>query len=37
MKAGDKIEYKILSNVTKREFGKERKNFMGVVYNTNGQ
>jgi hypothetical protein len=27
MKAGDKIEYKILSNVTKREFRKEKKRF----------
>jgi len=25
MRAGDKIEYKILSNVTKREFRKEKK------------
>jgi len=37
MKARDEIEYKILSNVTKREFREKKKTFMGVAYNTNGQ
>jgi hypothetical protein len=36
MKAGDKIENKILSNVTKREF-RRKKDFHGSLCNTNEQ
>jgi hypothetical protein len=37
MKVGDKMECKILSNVTKRSLEREKKTFMRVVYNTNGK